>query len=76
VTIASAIVRLLPLRYRRLQPEHRFDRFDLVQLTATKASDPRSESFRVDEESIRVIESGGKLSHEQRTIYRQASQKR
>jgi hypothetical protein len=56
------MLRLFPIRFRRLPQEHQFDRFDLVEMTATKASDPRPESFRVDEGSIRLLESGKKLS--------------
>ncbi len=56
------LLRLFPIRFRRLPREHQFDRFDLVEITATKASDPRPESFRVDEGSIRLIERGKKLS--------------
>jgi hypothetical protein len=56
------LLRLFPIRFRRLPREHQFDRFDLVEMTATKASDPRPESFRVDEGSIRLIERGKKLS--------------
>ena len=52
------MLRLYPIRFRRLPPEHQFDRFDLVEMTATKASDSRPESFRVDEGSIRLIERG------------------
>ena len=50
------MLRLFPIRFRRLPREHQFNRFDLVEMTATKASDPRPESFRVDEGSIRLIE--------------------
>jgi hypothetical protein len=50
------LLRLFPIRFRRLPQEHQFDRFDLVEMTATKASDPRPESYRVDEPSIRLIE--------------------
>jgi len=56
------LLRLFPIRFRRLPREHQFDRFDLVEMTATKASDPRPESFRVDEGSIRLLERGKKLS--------------
>lgn len=56
------MLRLFPIRFRRLPREHQFDRFDLVEMTATKASDPRPESFRVDEGSIRLVEHGNKLS--------------
>jgi hypothetical protein len=62
-TDVGQLIRLFPIAYRRLVPEHRFDRFDLIEATITKASaDPRPESFRVDHDSIRVIERGGKLS--------------
>jgi hypothetical protein len=52
----TELLRLFPIGFRRLPKEHQFDRFDLVQMTATKASDPRPESYRVDEASIRLIE--------------------
>lgn len=58
------LLRLFPIRYRRLPKEDRFDRFDLVEMTITKASDPRPESYRVDEGSIRLIERGGNISDE------------
>jgi hypothetical protein len=65
ITDAGRLIRLFPITYRRLAPEHQFDRFDLIEATLTKAtSDPRPESFRVDHDSIRVIERGGKLSDE------------
>jgi hypothetical protein len=62
ITGDGRLIRLFPITYRRLPHEHQFDRFDLVEMTATKASDPRPESFRVDEGSIRLIERGKKLS--------------
>jgi len=52
----TELLRLFPIRFRRLPKEHQFDRFDLGEMTATKASDPRPESYRVDEASIRLIE--------------------
>lgn len=58
------LLRLFPIRYRRLPMEDRFDRFDLVEMTITKASENRPESYRVDEGSIRLIERGGKISDE------------
>ena len=39
------LLRLFPIRYRRLAKEHQFERFDLVEMLATKASDPRPESL-------------------------------
>jgi hypothetical protein len=52
----TRLLRLFPIRYRRLAKEHQFERFDLVEMLATKASDPRPESYRVDEPSIRLLE--------------------
>jgi hypothetical protein len=59
----AELLRLFPIRFRRLPREHQFDRYDLVELTATKASDPRPESYRVDESSIRLV-SADPLGHE------------
>ena len=57
------LLRLFPIRYRRLAPPNRFDRFDQVEMTMTKASsDPRPESFHVNEDSIRLTETSSKLS--------------
>jgi hypothetical protein len=56
------LLRLFPIRFRRLPTEQRFDRYDLVEITATKASDPRPESYRVDEGSIHVLDRGSALS--------------
>lgn len=58
------LLRLFPIRFRRLPIEQRFDRYDLVEMTATKAPDFRPESYRVDETSIRLIQSGRTLSPE------------
>jgi hypothetical protein len=50
-----AFLRLFPIRFRRLPKEHQFERFDLVEMTITKAADHRAESYRVDEGSIRLL---------------------
>lgn len=55
-----ALLRLYPIRYRRLPEGDQFGRFDLVEMITTKASsDTRPESYRVDEGSIRLIQRGG-----------------
>lgn len=61
-------LRLFPIRYRRLAAEHRFERYDQVTLTLTKAGDPRPESYHVDEGSIRVTDKArpGSLSEQSR----------
>jgi hypothetical protein len=58
------LLRLFPIRYRRLAKDDQFDRFDLVEMTITKAADPRPESYRVDEVSIHLIEKSRKISEE------------
>lgn len=59
----QALLRLYPIRYRRLPKDEQFDRFDLVEMTITKATDPRPESYRVDEGSIHLLECGKRLSN-------------
>jgi hypothetical protein len=57
VTDDHRLIRLYPITYRRLAKEHQFNRYDLIQALATKASnDTRPESYRVDHDSIQVIE--------------------
>lgn len=58
------MLRLFPIRFRRLPKDKQFERFDLVEALATKASDPRPESYRVDEASISLIEKANTLSEE------------
>ena len=52
-------LRLFPIRYRRLAKEHQFNRYDLVEMSVTKASDHRPESYHIDEGSIQLIQKGG-----------------
>lgn len=52
----NKFLRLYPIRYRRLPKSQRFNRFDLVEMSLTKANDGRPESYRVDEDSINVVE--------------------
>lgn len=57
----GALIRLFPITYRRLAPEHQFDRYDRIEVTITKAGDPRPESFRLDQATLRVVDQGSKL---------------
>ena len=69
ITDAGQLIRLYPITYRRLSAENRFVRFDLIEALLTKStSDPRPESFRVDHDSIRVIEHGKSLSDENKVM--------
>jgi hypothetical protein len=63
VTEAHELVRLYPIRFRHLPEEKRFNRFDWIEVEMTRASeDPRPESFRVKEDSIRIVLLGDKQS--------------
>jgi hypothetical protein len=64
VTDDAQLIRLYPITYRRLAQENQFNRYDLIEATLTKASnDGRPESYRVDHDSIKVIEHSTGLSH-------------
>jgi hypothetical protein len=64
VTDDHRLIRLYPITYRRLAKAHQFNRYDLIEALATKASnDNRPESYRVDHDTIQVIERG-KLTDE------------
>lgn len=65
VTDDNRLIRLYPITYRRLPKEHQFNRFDLIEALLTKASnDSRPESYRVDHDSIKVIEHSNGLNDE------------
>ena len=56
VSEAHDLLRLYPIRFRHLAPERRFDRFDWIEVEMTRASeDPRPESYRVKEDTIRLV---------------------
>jgi hypothetical protein len=57
VTDDHRLIRLYPITYRRLAKDHQFNRYDQIEALTTKASnDTRPESYRIDHDSIKVIE--------------------
>lgn len=65
VTADGEFVRLYPIRYRHLDADRRFDRYDLVEAMGERPrGDGRPESFHVDEGSIRIVRKGKSLSPE------------
>lgn len=59
----SEMLRLYPIRYRHLERDRQFDRFDLVELKAERPRDDhRPESRHVFEDSIRIVSRGKHLS--------------
>lgn len=59
------MLRLYPIRYRRLPAACRFDRFDLVEMEVEwPKNDGRPESRHVIEDSIAIVEQGRDLSEQ------------
>ncbi len=48
------LLRLYPIRYRRLDKAHQFNRFDRVKMKIYKSDDSRPESYKVVEDSCHV----------------------
>lgn len=58
------MLRLYPIRFRRLLPEQRFDRFDLIECNGYQpSSDGRPESYHIDESSIRLVDKTKSLNN-------------
>lgn len=65
ITPAGQLRRLYPIVYRQLQPQQRFERFDWIEANMNRApGDPRPESYRVDQGTLRIITSGKQPSAE------------
>lgn len=56
ITDDGAWIRLFPIPFRFLKDDKQFKKYQWVNLTVTKASDPRPESYRVDLDSIEVLD--------------------
>lgn len=67
ISDTGEFLRLYPIPYRRLLPEQRFDRFDVIEAKIFKAEDDwRRESYKVDPDSIRIVQVGSRLSAEEK----------
>lgn len=67
VTEDHQLVRLYPIRFRHLPEEKRFNRFDWIEVEMTRAlDDPRSESFKVKEDTIQIVRRGEKQSADEK----------
>ncbi len=67
VTEDHQLLRLYPIRFRHLAPNQRFGRFDWIEAEMTRATDdPRPESFRIKEDTLRILMPGEKVSSEER----------
>ena len=54
ITDDSKWIRLFPVPYRLLKPNQRFSKYQRIEVEATKASDPRPESYNIYVESLKV----------------------
>jgi hypothetical protein len=65
ITPGGRLRRLYPIVYRQLQPAQRFDRFDWIEVNMNRApGDPRPESYRVDQGTLRLMRRGKEASSE------------
>jgi len=55
VTEQGDWVRLFPVPFRLLQGRQQFKRYQWVEVDATKARDPRPESYHIDPDSIQIL---------------------
>src|SRR5258708_30204369 len=66
VTEDSKLLRLYPVRFRHLDESKRFVRFDWLELEVMKPSDDtRPESFRMKEDSLRIVKRKAQMTPEE-----------
>lgn len=56
VTEDGKWIRLFPLPFRFLEHSKKFKKYQWIEASVTKASDPRPESFKIDLDSIKLID--------------------
>ncbi len=67
ITEDHRLVRLYPVRFRHLDKSRRFDRFDWIEAEMSRSrDDPRPESFRIKEDTLRIVKRGRDSSPEER----------
>lgn len=65
----SRWLRLYPVPFRDMPPDKRFRKFDIIEVQARKATDPRPESYEPDADSINVAGHVHASSPEQRIAF-------
>lgn len=67
VSESGEFLRLYPIPYRRLRPEQQFNRFDIIEASIFKdGQDWRRESYKVEPESIRIVQTGARMPDQQK----------
>jgi hypothetical protein len=54
ITDKGEWLRLFPVPYRRLNPNQKFSKYQWIEVGVIKANDPRPESHRISQETIRI----------------------
>ena len=54
ITDKGEWLRLFPVPYRRLRSNQKFSKYQWVEVGVMKASDPRRESYKINQETIRI----------------------
>lgn len=57
ITDKGEWLRLFPVPWRLLETDKRFRKYQWVEVTVTKASDPRPESYKLKQDGIKILES-------------------
>lgn len=55
ITDSGEWIRLFPIPYRFLDLDQRFAKYQWIEVSAVKASDPRPESYKVIADSIKIL---------------------
>ena len=54
ITDSGEWLRLFPVPYRWLRPNQKFSKYQWIRVGVTKASDPRPESYKINQETIAI----------------------
>ena len=56
ITEEGEWIRLFPIPYRFLDPDKRFRKYQLIEVSVKRSSDPRPESYEIDSDSIEILD--------------------
>lgn len=56
ITEEGEWIRLFPIPYRFLDPDKRFRKYQRIEVSVKRSSDPRPESYEIDSDSIKILD--------------------
>lgn len=56
ITEEGEWIRLFPIPYRFLDPDKRFRKYQLIEVSVKRSSDTRPESYEIDSDSIKILD--------------------